>query len=170
MTGTAVYRRLGAGIEMTSDARFAARIRRLIAVSSLALGVISLLALTATEAGWVSVALLTTGWITMPTVLAASLQRPRFRYLLTVPASLVSLGLLVTAATFDGPAVAALGWWLMTAGAWLGAALGGWFWFRWVPVPAPLDDPFSIARWSLVATHVALVVSGGACVVGGAVL
>ncbi len=170
MTGAALRRRQGAGVEMTSDARFAARIRRLIAVSSVALGVISLLALTATEVGWGAVALLAAGWITMPTVLAASLQRPRLRYLRTVPASLVSLGLLATAATFDGPALAELGWWLMTGGVWLGAGLGGWFWFRWAPVPALFDDPFSTARWSLVAVHAALVVSGGACVVAGTVL
>ncbi len=170
MTSPALRPTPSTGVEMTSNARFAGRIRRLIAVSSVALGVISLLALTTTDVAWGVVALLVAGWITMPTVLAASLKRPRLRYLLTVPATLASVGLLVTAATYDGSALAALGWWLMAAGVWLGAALGAWFWFRWFPVPAPLDYPFSTARWSLIALHTALIVSGGACVVGGAVL
>lgn len=158
------------GVEMTLDARFGGRLKRLSAVSSVALGVIFLLALTTTEVGWGVVAVLGAGWITMPTVLVASLARPRVRYLLTVPASLVSLGLLVTAATYDGSTIAAIGWWLMAVGVWLGGALGAWFWFRLAPVPAVLDRPFSPARSSLVALHVALVVFGAAFVTGAAVL
>ena len=158
------------GVAMTLDARFAGRIRRLSAVSSVALGVISLLALTTTDMGWWVVALLAAGWITMPTVLVASLARPRLRYLLTVPASVVSLGLLLTAITYDGSVLATIGWWLMAVGVWLGAVLGAWFWFRLAPVPDLLDQPFSAARSSLVALHVALVVSGAASVTGGAVL
>ena len=170
MSNIVVSRSPGSGVEMTADPRFAGRVRRLMKVSSVALGVISLLAVTTTDVGWGVVALLAAGWISMPTVLAASLNKPRVRYLLIVPASLVSLGLLVTAATFDGSALAALGWWLMASGVWLGAVLGGWFWFRWAPVPASLDHPFSTARWSLITAHVALIVSGGAFVIGATVL
>ena len=169
MTGAALRRTPRTGVEMASGARFAARISRLSAVSTVALGVISLLALTTTDVGWGAIALLVGGWITMPTVLAASLKRPRLRYLLTVPASLASLGLLVTALTYEGSGLAALGWWLMAVGVWLGAALGAWFWFRWAPVPAVLDDPFSKARWTLIVVHIALIVSGGAFVAAAAV-
>jgi len=170
VTDPSVRQGPNAGIEMTSDARFARRVRRLSAVSSVALGVISLLALATTDVGWGAIALLVAGWITMPTLLAMSLERPQLRYLLVVPASIASIGLLFTATTFDDPALAAIGWWLIAAGVWLGGALGAWFWFRWVPVPAALDDPFSTARWSLVAVHIALIVLGGACVVGSAAL
>lgn len=170
MTRTALRHWPGTGVEMTSDVAFAGRVRRLSAVSSVALGVISLLAITTTDVGSGVVGLLATGWITMPAVLVASLRHPRLRYLLTVPSSLVSLGLLVTAVTYDGPVLAALGWWLMTAGVLLGGALGGWFWFRLAPVPARLDQPFSRARWSLVTIHVALIAGGAASVTAAAVL
>jgi hypothetical protein len=120
--------------------------------------------------GWGAIALLVAAWITMPTVLVVSLERPHLRYLLVVPSSMASIGLLLTATTFEDPALAAIGWWLIAAGVWLGGALGAWFWYRWVPVPAALNDPFSTARWSLVAVHIALIVLGAAFVVGGAVL
>ena len=32
-----------------------------------------------------------------------------------------------------------------------------WFWFRWLPVPTGLDDPFAPSRWLLIAIHVGLV-------------
>jgi hypothetical protein len=80
----------------------------------------------------------------------------------------VTSGVLVTALTYEGSALAGVGWWLMTAGVWLGAGLGAWFWFRWVAVPAPFQHPFSTARWSLIAVHATLVIVGGAFVVIGA--
>jgi hypothetical protein len=159
-----------AGVEMTSDERFAERVTRLVVVSSVALGVIFWLGFDAIGGGWGAAAMLGMGWISMPTILGLSLYRPHLRYLLLVPASLVSLGLLITALDFDGSGVAASGWWLMTIGVWLGAGLGGWFWFRWAPVPRALDDPFSQARWSLIAVHVALISAGAALVMGSLLL
>jgi hypothetical protein len=56
--------------------------------------------------------------------------------------------------------VAAAGWLLMTGGVALGGGLGLWLWYRLLPVPASLDDPFSCGRWALVALHVGLIVAG----------
>lgn len=100
------------------------------------------------------------GWLTMPTLLAASLRRPLLRYLLAVPATFVWIGLLATTVMFDGGGWALVGWWMITAGIGLGAMMGMWLWFRWLPVPRQLDEPFSNARWSLIGVHVALVVFG----------
>jgi hypothetical protein len=157
-------------VEMTADLRFEGRVRRLVAVSSIALGVVFLLALDAI--GWASgaSAMIGLGWITMPTILAASLRRPKIRYLLAVPATLVSLGVLVTALVSEGGGAAFLGWWMMTAGIGFGAGLGMWFWFRWMPVPELLDRPFSAARWSLIGVHVTLIVAGLLVVFFGAVV
>jgi hypothetical protein len=151
---------------MTADELFAGRVRRLVGVSSVALGVIFWLAYDAVGGAWGAAAMLGAAWVTMPLVLASSLRRPHLRYLLVVPASLASIGLLAVAVEFDGTATASLGWWLVTAGVWLGAALGAWFWFRWVPVPRPLDQPFSTARWRLAGSHIALVSTGVLCVLG----
>jgi hypothetical protein len=97
----------------------------------------------------------------MPTLLVASLRRPLVRYALVVPSTLVGLGLLaICAVALPEDGVAAAGWVLTTAGIVLGGVLGIWFWFRLLPVPAALDDPFSPGRWALVMTHVALVVAG----------
>jgi hypothetical protein len=38
--------------------------------------------------------------------------------------------------------------------------LGLWFWYRLLPVPASLDDPFSPGRWTLIAVHIAAIVVG----------
>jgi hypothetical protein len=101
------------------------------------------------------------GWILMPLTLFASLVRPRLRYALVVPASLVTIALLaIVAAWPPASRVATAGWMLMTTGIAMGGALGIWFWFRLLPVPPALDHPFSRARWTLVGIHVALIVAG----------
>jgi hypothetical protein len=64
--------------------------------------------------------------------------------------------------------LARAGWVLVTAGILLGGVLGGWFWFRWLPVPASLDAPFAPGRWVLVAVHVSMIVAGLALVMVGA--
>lgn len=162
MTDTTLMRSRSSGpIEMTTDPTFSRRIRRLILVSLVALGLISVLAVTSGYTGWAAIALLVGGWVTMPSLLARSLVRPQWRYLLAVPASAVSAGLVIIAAGFDGSAAARFGWWLMAAGVLTGGTLGGWFWYRWGPVPASLDEPFSTGRWVLVAVHAGLVVAGG---------
>jgi hypothetical protein len=83
------------------------------------------------------------------------------RFALAVPASLVAIALTVFCATDlpDGAAAAA-GWWLVTASIWLGAGLGMWLWFRWLPVPDEFDNPFGPARLTLVAIHIGGVLAG----------
>jgi len=145
---------------MSLDDRFQRRLRRLIVVSSVALGLITMLALATTDAGLVELALLLGGWGLMPALLYVGLAQPRWRYLLFVPALMVTTGLLMVDFGFEGPAVALIGWWLITAGVMVGGSLGAWFWYRWLPVPAKLDDPFSRGRWTLISVHVGLVVVG----------
>jgi hypothetical protein len=145
------------GVELTDDHLFAHRIRRLVVVSAVALGVITGLAVT-DDAPTVSVALLATGWVLMPVILAASLKRPTLRYALVLPASVVTVGLVGVLASAEG--VAVLGWALITAGILLGGTLGMWFWYRLVPVPYVLSDPYGIPRIALVALHVGLVLCG----------
>ncbi|HLF61000.1 MAG TPA: hypothetical protein VI980_07485 [Acidimicrobiia bacterium] len=156
--------------EMSFDHRFQGRLKRLILVSSVALGLIFLLAASTTDAGWTATGLLLGGWVLMPTLLYAGLGRPRFRYLLTVPAAMVSAGLLLVAVGLEGPPMAVAGWWLITAGVMLGGSLGAWFWYRLLPVPRRLDDPFSAGRWALISVHVGLVVIGAALVLLGQTL
>ncbi len=148
-------------VELTRDRRFGRRVRRLAAVSAVALGLIWALAVRTLEAPtWVG-ALFAGGWLLMPSTLLASLARPRLRYGLAVPASLVSIGLIAVAAGWlPGDPLVAAGWLLMLAGVALGGGMGLWFWYRLLPVPAGLDAPFSTGRWSLIAIHVALVVTG----------
>ena len=147
--------------ELSDDARFRRRVIRLTAVSAVALGLIAGLAATTLAAPGGVIAALVTGWVLMPAILLASLRRPMARYALVLPASLVSIGLLVIAVGWlPGAAPAATGWLLMAAGVWLGGGLGLWLWFRLLPVPMVLDDPFSIGRWALVGLHVALVIGG----------
>ncbi len=156
--------------ELSSNQRFTARVTRLVMISAVALGVIWVLA-TATDgiAGWILAALFA-GWLAMPTVLALSLFRPKLRYLLVVPATLVTIGLTgicLTALPPSGPG--RVGWPILTAGTLIGASLGGWFWYRWLPVPHALDAPFSPGRWLLVTIHAGLVVVGAALVLAGLV-
>ena len=147
-------------VELTEDPRIRRRVRRLAAVSAVALGLIWGLAVATTEAPpWVGVALFT-GWLLMPSVLLASLRDTRLRYGLAVPSVLVSLGLL---AIVVGPApgdLAALGWLSILAGVMLGGLMGLWFWFRVLPVPDALDAPDSAGRWAIIAVHVGLIVVG----------
>ena len=146
-----------APVELSADPRFARRVRRLIAVSVVALGVITLLAWDDGASG-MAVALLAVGWATMPSVLAVSLRAPRTRYLLVVPATVVTLGLLLVSTSDAGSA--RLGWWSITAGVGLGGVLGMWLWYRLMPVPRCLDDPFAAGRWALITVHVAAIAVG----------
>lgn len=149
------------GVEMTADTRFAGRVRRLVAVSAVALGVIAVLALFATEApGWL-VAMLAAGWVLMPSILGASLRRPTLRYGLVVPAGLVTVGLVALCwGWMPESTTASIGWLLITAGVADGGLLGMWFWYRMAPVPPSLDEPFSPRRLALIAVHVGLVAAG----------
>jgi hypothetical protein len=148
-------------VELSSNPRMARRVKRLGFVSMVALGLVWALAVgtlpASAEVSWA----LATGWVLMPTVLFASLPRPRLRYALVVPASLVGVSLLAICVWWlpDSP-LAAAGWLMMTAGVLLGGGLGLWFWYRLVPVPGWLDDPYALGRWSLIGLHVALIVAG----------
>ena len=159
MIGTAGSRR--APVELSPDRRFERRVKRLAGVSSVALGLIWALVVTTVAAPPSVGAVFAAGWLLMPSTLVASLRYPRLRYGLVVPASLVSIGLLAVCVGWlpEEPLVA-LGWILMTAGIALGGGLGLWFWYRLLPVPARLDDPFSTGRWALIGVHIALVVAG----------
>ena len=140
-------------VELSAGRRMALRVKRLGVVSMVALGLIWGLA---------------AGWVLMPTVLFASLARPRLRYALVLPASLVGVGLLAICAWWlPSEPLAAAGWWLMTAGIALGGALGLWFWYRLVPVPGWLDDLNSAGRWGLIGLHIALIVVGWGLAVAG---
>ncbi|MBD0329913.1 MAG: hypothetical protein ICV64_07410 [Thermoleophilia bacterium] len=148
-------------IERSHDARFAGRLRRLAAVSVPGLGSIGLLAHTTLETGMLLVASLYAGWALMPTLLLLGVARPLLRYALALPSALVGVPLLVICVRhLPADGLAAAGWLAVTAGILLGGLLGLWFWFRLLPVPAALDDPFARGRWTLVALHVALVVGG----------
>ncbi len=149
-----------AGIEMTHDHPFEARVRRLSVVSSVALGVLVWLAV-GDDASPVVVTMLVAGWVLMPAILRASLRRPKLRYGLAAPALLVAVALTVFCLTdIPDDTLAAAGWWTVTASIWFGATLGTWLWFRWLPVPDALDDPFGTLRLVLVAIHVAAALVG----------
>lgn len=150
-----------AGVELTADRLFRQRIRRLVAVSTVALGVIWGLAFADDAETWI-LALLGIGWVLMPTVLALSLSRPMTRYALMIPATAVSIGLI--AMTVSAPDSTMFGWMFITAGILVGGFLGMWFWFRWLPVPRALDDPFGGPRLALVGLHLGLVLAGMAMV------
>jgi hypothetical protein len=148
-------------VELTDDPRVRGRVQRLAGVSLVALGLITGLAAATLQASAALVALLALGWASMPAALVWSLVDARARYLLVVPSTLVTLGLLGICLTALPPAAAAAaGWVLVTAGVLLGGALGVWLWFRLLPVPAALGDPLSVGRWALIAVHVGLVVVG----------
>jgi hypothetical protein len=148
-------------LELSADARMAGRIKRLGFVSLVALGLIWALAVASLEAPPLVDGALAAGWALMPTILFASLSRPLLRYGLVLPGSLVGLGLLTICAWWlpDDP-LATAGWLSITLGVLMGSALGLWFWFRLLPVPARLDDPYSTGRLSLIWVHVALIVAG----------
>ena len=148
-------------IELSADPRFAPRVKRLAATSLVALGFIWALAVVTLDAPTLVVTALAAGWVLMPATLFASLARPRLRYALVAPASLVGGGLLAIAAWWlPADPVAGTGWLLMTAGVLFGGVLGIWFWLRLLPVPPTLDDPFSRGRWAMIAIHIALIVVG----------
>ncbi len=145
------------GVELTRDRLFEHRVRRLVAISAVALGVIWALAFVGEGARWILV-LLGIGWVVMPTVLALSLSRPMTRFALVVPASAESIGLI--AMTMSAPGSTVVGWAFVTAGILFGGSVGMWFWFRWLPVPRAFDDPFGFSRLVLVGVHVGLVLIG----------
>jgi hypothetical protein len=148
-------------VELSRDPRFGRRVVRLVAVSAVALGVIWGLAIARLSAPPAVGVALFAGWLLMPVTLAASLRDPRLRFGLVVPASLVTLGLLAVCAGWlpESP-LAAWGWVLVTAGVAVGGGLGMWLWYRLLPVPDALHDPFSRPRWALIGVHVGLVVAG----------
>jgi hypothetical protein len=154
--------RLGVpGVELGPDRRFEPRVLRLTAVSSVALGVVWALAIATLDAPPAIPGALLAGWFLMPAILAASVAAPRLRYGLVVPATLVTGALLAVAVGWlpDEP-LGAIGWLLLLAGVGLGGGLGIWLWYRLLPVPAALQEPFGRARWRLIGVHVGLVVVG----------
>jgi hypothetical protein len=164
---TSVLRRTG--IEMSGDPVFLPRVRRLAAVSSVALGIIWFLAIRTTEPHSVAIdGALLAGWVLMPAVLWGSIRRPEMRPIVFLPSALVTVGLFALCLTaLPGDAVVRGGWLLITAGILFGGFLGGWFWFRWFPVPDSLDAPFGPPRWTLIGAHVAMIVAGIALVALG---
>jgi hypothetical protein len=159
VSGLAASRRIP--VELSTDPAFAARVRRLGFVSLIALGLVWGLSVATLEAPPLVSASLAAGWALMPITLFVSLARPTIRYALVVPASLVTLGLLAIVVAWLPPEpMAAIGWLFITAGVALGGLLGLWFWYRLVPVPARLNEPFSPARWTLIGIHVGLILLG----------
>lgn len=158
-----------AGIEMSGDPVFLPRVRRLARVSAVVLGIIWFLAIRTTEPHGAAIdGALLAGWVLMPTVLWISIHRPEIRPLVFLPSALVTVGLVALCLTaLPDDDVARGGWLLITGGILFGGFLGGWFWFRWFPVPASLDSPFSSPRWALIGAHVAMIVAGVALVALG---
>ncbi|MFN8635499.1 MAG: hypothetical protein U0893_16760 [Chloroflexota bacterium] len=147
--------------ELTADPRMRQRVRRLALVSAVALGTIWGLARLTTEAPPATGLGLAFGWLLMPSLLMLSVRHPLVRYALAGPATLVSVALftlLVWALPQDPPV--RVGWYLVTGGVWFGSVLGIWLWFRWLPVPRALADPFSSGRWALIAVHASTIVAG----------
>ena len=148
-------------VELSTDPRFAGRVRRLALTSVVALGLIWAVAVATVEIPALIGAALAAGWFLMPAILVTSLADPRWRYGLVVPASMVGISLLaISVAWPPAPPLAAAGWVMMTGGVLLGGVLGLWFWYRLLPVPTSLDDPFSPGRLALIRAHVALIVVG----------
>ena len=148
-------------IELSADPSFSRRVRRLGMVSLVAPGLIWWLAATRLAVPQPLLIALLAGWWLMPTVLFASIPVPSLRPFLMLPAALITVPVLAIAVWWS-PArpLPALGWMLIAAGLLLGGVAGAWFWFRWVPVPDRLQNPFSAARWGLIAVHVGLVCIG----------
>lgn len=157
------------GIEMSGDPVFLPRVRRLARVSAVALGIIWFLAIRTTEPHSAAIdGALFAGWVLMPTLLWTSIRRPEMRPLVFLPSALVTVGLVALCLTaLPGDDVIRGGWLLITGGIVFGGFLGGWFWFRWFPVPTSLDAPFSSPRWALIGSHVAMIVAGMALVTLG---
>ncbi len=148
-------------LELSTDARFARRVKRLALTSVVALGLIWWLAVSTLTAPPIIDAALAAGWMLMPAILFASLPRPRLRYALVLPATLVGVALLAVSIWWlPQDPLAAAGWLMVTTGISLGGLLGLWFWFRLLPVPEPLDDPFSPGRLGLISIHVGLIITG----------
>jgi hypothetical protein len=148
-------------VELSADPRFARRVKRLGMVSLVAPGLIWWVAATRLAIPQVILIALLAGWWLMPAVLFASIPLPSMRPLLIVPATLITVPVLaIVAGGFPGQPIAGLGWILIAVGLLLGCVSGGWFWFRWAPVPDAFDDPFTPARWHLIVVHVALICSG----------
>jgi hypothetical protein len=145
------------GIELTTNPWMTRRVHRLIVVSSVALGIITGLAVSDDGPSWAVLAI-AFAWFAMPTALWASVDRPRLRYLLAVPAVSASAGLVGMAVATSGAAAA--GWLIVLIGISTGGMLGMWFWYRFLPVPYSLDDPYGTPRLSLLAIHIALVLIG----------
>ncbi len=146
---------------MTADPLFARRVLRLMLTSVVALGLIWLLWATTLDTHAAIGIGLAGGWLLMPSILGLSLRWSRLRYALLVPSLLVSSALLaICASALPEDLRASIGWLLITGGVLFGGALGAWFWFRWMPVPPPLLNPFSLSRWLLVGIHVTLVATG----------
>ena len=132
-----------------------ARVIRLAVTSVIALGVIFGLWSAARPGGTWAGAALGAGWALMPATLMLMLRVPRARFALVLPATLVTVALAdIAVAARDG------GWAMIALGVLLGGVLGAWFWFRLLPVPQPLRDPFGRGRWALIAVHVGLIVAG----------
>jgi hypothetical protein len=144
-------------VELTDDRAFSQRIQRLVVISADALGEIWGLAYLQEAPAWTQM-LIGLGWVLMPVLLARSLRRPTLRYLLVLPASCVSLGLI--GIVLSGPDATRAGWILITLGVLTGGTLGMWFWYRWAPVPAGLENPFGSSRIALIAVHASLVLVG----------
>jgi hypothetical protein len=145
------------GIELTTNPWMTRRVHRLIFVSSVALGVITGLAVSNDGPTWAVLAI-AFAWFAMPTALWASVDRPVLRYLLVVPALSASVGLIGMAIATSG--VVTAGWLIVLIGISTGGMLGMWFWYRFLPVPYSLDDPYGTPRLSLLAIHIALVLIG----------
>jgi hypothetical protein len=147
-------------VELTGDHRITRRVRRLAAVSAVALGLVWGLAVVTTDADAAVDAALLIGWILMPTVLLSSLRDARLRYGLVAPSALVSIGLAAIVSVASPGGIAGIGWLLILLGVLLGGLMGAWFWYRLLPVPRVLDAPDATARWALIVVHVALILVG----------
>lgn len=147
-------------VELTQDPRVRRRVKRLAAVSAVALGLVWGLAAGTLETPAVVEVMLLAGWLLMPAVLLASLRDSRLRYGLVVPSTLVTLGLLAVVISWSPGGIPGLGWLLIVLGVLLGVVMGLWFWYRVLPVPAALDAPDATARWALIGLHVTLIAVG----------
>lgn len=136
-----------------------ARVQRLAVTSVIALGLIFGLWSGARPGGAWAGAALGAGWALMPATLLLMLRVPRARFALVVPAALVTAALADISVAARQP-----GWAMIALGVVLGGVLGAWFWFRLLPVPRLLRDPFGPGRWALIAVHVGLIVAGMALV------